>query len=184
MAAKLCNVCGKRRVGTTGEDPASAKHSGMCGLCYDEGGWENTHQDNNHEAIKQFGPQTDYEVSEQDDFMVNCWICHPELNLAQTWKGGTKGGTKKQSARRPQLNHKGHKHSGTPAARRACKAAFWAEMAKSGITPANISALPFAEWDYDCTPQGKPWPSKPAKMTVVPRGPKGGVINKLKEHKP
>lgn len=197
MANKLCNVCGLRRVGTTGEDPASAKHSGICGLCYDEGAWENTHSDHNHDRIAKEGGFTlaettfktqedlDAYLVEERNYMEQCWICHPELNLAQTWKPGHKG-SKAQGARRPQLNHKGHKHPQSPAARRACKLAFWAAMAEQGITPANVLAEHFLTWDHDCDSNGKPWPAKTntTPMTVVATGPKGGVVKQLKASKP
>ena len=194
MAAKLCNVCDKRRVGTTGSDPASARLNGMCGLCMDEGGWENTHSDYNHDAIaktpvgrlpkgwRQPGMAKGevqkllVTVAEERKAMQDCWVCHPELNKAANWKPGKKGATKAQGTRRPQLNHKGHKHPQSPAARRACKLAFWASMT---TMPSNEElGAAMAAWNYDCDTNGKPWPpAKPAKLHVAPLGPKGGVMN-------
>lgn len=189
MAAKLCNVCNTRRPKTGSKGTETSPHNDMCNYCFEEGGWENTHSDANHDAIAaevadKGGDPASY-LSKNDlaelDFMATCWICHPELNLAQK-PAGKSTGPKAQGTRRPQLNHKGHSHPATPAARRACKLAFWAEYAKSGITPENISATPFLEWDYNCDGHGKALPEpKPARLTVVPRGPKGGVINQLKK---
>ena len=59
-----CNVCGKRR--------AAKNLNGQCEPCFEEGGWENTHNDSNHEGDE--GDAADRE---------DCWICHPELNRAQ-----------------------------------------------------------------------------------------------------
>lgn len=182
MAAKTCNVCFKRRVytGTSKNqtiDPAPSG-SDMCNFCYTEGGWENSHSDNDHEN----GGADDAEKIHMQD----CWICHPELNLAQKEKKATSTGPKAQGIRRPQLNHKGHSHPGTPAARRACKLAFWASVAKQGVTPSTVLADHFVTWNHHCDSFGKPVeaPKKAPEMTVVPRGPKGGVINQLKAHQP
>ncbi len=174
MAAKMCNICNKRRVYTgTGlnVEPAPVAWDG-CNLCYTEGGYENQHSDSNHDGIIKNGPQNDYEKSELADFMPGCWICHPELNLAQKpQRAGT--GPKTQGTRRPQFNHKGHTHPQSPAARRACKNAFWASL-----TPvANVSteeqvAEAMAEWNYHCDAFGKPVeaPKKPSQLFVAPLG--------------
>jgi hypothetical protein len=189
MAAKLCNVCNIRRPKTGSKGTEVSSYPDMCNYCHEEGGWENTHSDYGHDHIaKQIeaGNGADLSKSEQEEAvtMAHCWICHPERNLAKKpAKAGS--GPKTQGARRPQLNHKGHHHPQTPAARRACKAAFWAEMAKSGITVANVTESAFAGWDYQCDGHGKPMPTPaPAKLTVVPRGPKGGVLNQIKAAKP
>jgi hypothetical protein len=45
MARKLCNICNTRPV------DSAAGISGACVPCYEEGGWENAHQDNNHNGL-------------------------------------------------------------------------------------------------------------------------------------
>lgn len=179
MAAKLCNVCETRRpyTGSKGLDVAP-QGSGMCNYCYEEGTWENSHNDEGHgEGWFQGDPQ----------WTSGCWICHPELNLAQQGKGTT-GAVKVQGTRRPQLNHKGHSHPQTPAARRACKKAFWTVRGAQGVTPTTVEAKHFAAWDFNCDGHGKPLPVETVKpadgwVSVAPRGPKGGVINQLKAGK-
>jgi hypothetical protein len=79
--SNLCGVCGKRRIGTTGQDPKSAKLADLCGLCFDEGGWENSHSDSNHDGILST-PEAD-RTPEQLAEIDGCWICFPQLNLAQ-----------------------------------------------------------------------------------------------------
>lgn len=127
MAAKMCNVCGTRRVGSGGKryDVQSAAAIGLCGPCDEEGGWENTHSDEGHDN---YGP--DSPAGDEQPFMAGCWICHPELNEAKrpVKAGSTKG---HNSPRRKQLNHRTQcKHPQTPAARRACREAHWAEQAE------------------------------------------------------
>lgn len=45
MARKLCNICNTRPV------DRAAGVSDMCVPCSEEGGWENTHQDRNHDGL-------------------------------------------------------------------------------------------------------------------------------------
>lgn len=133
----LCNVCGKRTVGSGGRqyDTQSAASLGMCGPCDSEGGWENTHSDWGHEEILA-KPEAE-RTAEDLENIDGCWICFPELNMAQkehkprTSKGST--GTRKVTSRRPQLNHRTQcLHPQTPEARRECRKAFWAaEAAKA-----------------------------------------------------
>jgi len=196
MKQVMCNVCGKRRGQTGTKGTETSPHHDMCNYCFEEGGMENGHSDNGHHAINArveaadgFTTElTDWEKSEWEGFMQSCWICHPELNLAQTQKS-TKVQDQRNSSvagftRRQQLNHKGHSHPATSAARRACKEAFWASL-----TPvANVStdqqmAAAMVAWDYQCDASGKPV-AKPITWTVAPRGPKGGVINQMKAAKP
>lgn len=200
MAAKLCSVCSKRRVGTGSKGTETAPHgSDMCNYCFEEAGWENTHSDYGHDA-KSEEITSELGVAEAGKRVEGCWICFSELNLAQKpAKTGT--GPKAQGARRPQLNHKSHSHPQTPAARRACKAAFWAYHR----TPVNGTSEEISNaqvvWNYSCDGNGKPiaWHKeasperklaetaglvKPATWTVAPRGPKGGVINQMKAAKP
>lgn len=164
---KMCNVCGKRRAYTgTGPGVETAGSHGMCNFCYTEGGHENTHNDSNHHAIAQevaaaeaAGVELAEVLSksglEELAFMKDCWICHPELNLAQKPVKAKKTGAKAAYVRRPQLNHKGHSHPQTPAARRACKAAFWAFIASEGYTEANVLADHFVAWNHQCDGHGK-----------------------------
>jgi hypothetical protein len=157
MAAKLCNVCNTRReyTGAKGTETApSGSH--MCNYCFEEGGYENQHSDSAHdrilaevEAANGFTTElSEVDKAEYESFMPECWICHPELNLAQ--KPASKGahGPTGGFTRRPQLNHKGHSHPATPAARRACKALFWAQ-----------TAFEAAKWDAKLDGFGKPLPA-------------------------
>lgn len=164
MAAKLCNVCNIRRVYTGSKGTEVAAHgSEMCNYCFEEGGMENQHSDHNHDAIlaeveDNGGSTADlskYDKAEYESFMPRCWICHPELNLAQRGKKHQDQHSVAGFTRRPQLNHKGHSHPQTPAARRACKKAFWAVRAAQGITTNNVEAKHFAAWDYNCDGNGK-----------------------------
>lgn len=180
MAATLCNVCNIRRPYTGAKGTETAAHgSEMCNYCYEEGSWENSHNDEGHDEPTIATPElTD-----------GCWICHPELNLAQKPKGKSTG-PKTQGTRRPQLNHKGHSHPQTPAARRACKAAFWASLTPvKNVSSSAQLAEAMQAWNYSCDGNGKAVmvsvdPGKTTGWTVVPRGPKGGVINQLKASKP
>jgi len=65
-----CNVCEKRR--------AAKGTNGQCTPCYEEGAWENTHNDGGH---------ADFDLAnltaDQDAEVDGCWICYPSLNLAQ-----------------------------------------------------------------------------------------------------
>lgn len=124
MANKLCNVCGMRRVGSGGQqyDTQAAADNGLCGPCDEEGGWENTHSDYGHEG----NPEAEY--------TEGCWICHPELNVAQQKPTSKAGKPGHHSPRRKQLNHRTQcTHPQTPAERRKCREAFWqAEQGKGG----------------------------------------------------
>ena len=73
----ICNVCNKRRAGNDAGVPD------MCQPCADEGGWENTHNDNGHEDLAA-------DDSERD----GCWVCHPELNRASDDYVARKGSSK------------------------------------------------------------------------------------------
>lgn len=189
MAAIMCNVCGKRRGKTGNKGTETSPHADMCNYCFEEGGYENQHSDSNHAGIAaevegKAGFTTDLspvDKAEWEEFMPTCWICHPELNLARKPKSITKHSSVEGYTRRPQFNHKSHSHPQTPAARRACKLAFWASL-----TPVqNVSTDPqvaaaMAAWDYQCDGHGKPLAAKPAAWHVAPLGPKGGVGHSLK----
>lgn len=114
MARKICTVCNARPQYTGGGDDPAPSGSKMCNPCYTEGGWENTHSDEGHE--------------DGGNLHEPCWICVPELNLAQKpyIKKETKG---HHSPRRPQINHRACQHAQTPKARRDCRTAFWAAKA-------------------------------------------------------
>lgn len=176
MARKLCTVCGIRNAATTnGHD-----FNDICDPCFQEGGWENTHNDAGHpmslsvndmEAMKAAGTWDEY-LEETSD----CWICHPELNLAK--KPAKAKVAKVQGFRRTQLNHKNMcTHAQTPKARRTCKEAFWAGV-KVMMTEGKLTED--QAWEHCIKALTSP---KPAKLTVVPLGPKGGVINQLKASK-
>lgn len=164
MARKLCENCGIRKqyTGSKGIEQAPSL-SESCNYCYEAAGWENTHNDEGHD---------------ENEVVSGCWICHPELNLAKLPAGKKGTEPKVQGDRRAQLNHKGHSHPQTPAARKACKEAFWAAIKVSKTTdPALVGQL-MAEWNHQCDNNGKT-----ATWKVVPLGPKGGVINQLKATK-
>lgn len=199
MAAKLCIICHVRRPKTGSKGLETSDQDDVCNYCYEEGGHENSHSDNDHASLakrlakmpKGAYPEDyfdKYEVEELN-FMQACWLCHPELNLAKQPVKAASTAKKTQGDRRPQFNHKGHRHPQTPAARRACKEAFWAQTTVNSYSADQLSAAQ-AEWDYDCDGHGKLLPkkkesAKPATWAkVTPRGPKGGVIKQLKEGKP
>lgn len=105
MARKLCTICNTRTQYTgPGDDPAP-RLSESCNPCYTEGGWENTHSDENHE-----GGQGDTD---------GCWICHPELNLAQKVTTRRTGHT--NTVAKTRNSHAGHGHLHTPADRATCR---------------------------------------------------------------
>lgn len=71
----ICPICGKRKM-YTGKGPGTdeaPRLSEMCNFCFTEGGWENTHNDNDHEGNS---------ATSEDAEKAACWICHPEKNLA------------------------------------------------------------------------------------------------------
>jgi hypothetical protein len=191
MARKICEVCGKRAVGTTGEDPLSAKHSNLCGLCYDEAGWENTHNDAGHKHILELLEDVEYGKTshkteaeylawkkEQDEEISGCWICFPELNKAQNWKAKTKGTKKAQGFRRTQLNHKYMcTHPQTPKARRTCKNAFWAGV-KAMVTTGKLTED--QAWEHCIKALQAPPVKKPTPFTVAPKGHVGVGSKSLK----
>jgi hypothetical protein len=65
-----CNVCEKRR--------AMKGTNGQCEPCFEEGGWENTHNDAGH-ADFDLAKLTEKQAEE----VFGCWICYPELNKAK-----------------------------------------------------------------------------------------------------
>jgi hypothetical protein len=171
----ICNVCNKRRAKTGSKGTETSPHSDMCNYCWEEGGWENTHSDADHKSINLA------ELTEDEALEVQgCWICYPELNLAQKpAKAGTNG-PKKQGTRRPQLNHKGHSHPATPAARRACKAAFWASLTEvKNVSSNDQLAAAMNAWDHKCDGHGKALQAASATWNVAPLGPKGGVTKSI-----
>lgn len=135
MGTTKCNVCKTRTVGSGGKayDTQAAAANGLCGPCDTEGGWENEHSDRGHNA-----ESTEVATLMEDDTVgkrvEGCWVCYPEINMAQReHKPRTsKGGQGKATTRRPQLNHRTQcLHPQTPEARRECRKAFWALEAKA-----------------------------------------------------
>lgn len=140
MARKLCSICKLRTVGTGGgRDLQQARAMGYCGPCMDEADWENVHNDDDHEGVLRgdvvWGMTTHKTKAEFTKWMnerkvetKDCWVCHPELNLAtdRTPKAERKG---HRSPRRPQMNHRACNHPQTPKARRECRNAFWKAQA-------------------------------------------------------
>lgn len=114
MARKLCTICNIRvqRTGPGGE--TAPRLSDMCNPCFTEGGWENTHSDGNHDAILAGDDAADNYTALDMDI---CWICKPELNLAQ--KPAKIGHTNTVALTRG--SHAGHTHPVTPAARAICR---------------------------------------------------------------
>lgn len=130
----LCNVCGTRTVGSGGRkyDTQAAASNRLCGPCDSEGGWENEHSDRGHDAdAAEVAKSTDEDTA--DKRVEGCWICYPELNMAQrehTPRTSKSGSGKAGAARKPQLNHRTQcTHPQTPEARRECRKAFWAAEA-------------------------------------------------------
>lgn len=141
----LCNVCGTRTVGSGGRqyDTQSASSLGLCGYCYEEAGWENTHSDWGHDANSETVVEGDGE-DENGHRVKGCWICFPELNMAQkphTPRKASATGERKVGTRRPQLNHRTQcTHPQTPEDRRECRKAFWAEEARKAEEAAKEAA--------------------------------------------
>lgn len=128
MARKLCNICNIRPVDkAAGIDDA-------CVPCYEEGGWENAHSDNAHEALsavaedaktagavelRKIAPKAGiksaakYKSAELRAMILEavereqtgCWICHPELNEAQK----TPRAPRKRAASVVGISRKGQK---------------------------------------------------------------------------
>lgn len=177
--AAICNICNKRRnyTGTgLGVDPAPHA-SEMCNLCYTEGGYENQHSDAGHTAIAQEvaagNELSEYGKSELK-FMESCWICHPELNLAQKPAKKASTGPKAQGTRRQQLNHRGHSHPQTPAARRECKKLFWASLTPVANVNSNDQlAAAMHAWDARLDAFGKSLPAPAKKAGWAGVHPKG-----------
>jgi hypothetical protein len=104
MARKLCIVCNIRQART--QDGITD----LCRSCYEYAGWENTHSDEGHDADG---------VEEHPE----CLVCQDKdpAETAVARQGH-------HSPRRKQLNHRRDcKHAQTPAARRACREAHWAD---------------------------------------------------------
>lgn len=105
MAAKTCPICQNRPM-YTGKGPGTdeaPRLSEMCNFCFTEGGWENTHNDDSHDALKNGGGDADeFGGQEQLDAvlqtMESCWICNPKLNLAQK-PVSERAGTSRQGMR-------------------------------------------------------------------------------------
>ena len=162
MARKLC-ICCKIRTAQTGTGPGvdESDFDDQCNYCYTEGGWENSHSDHNHEEKPQAG----------------CWICEPELNLAQhaPAKGTRKG---HHSPRRQQIDHKACSHPQTPKARRECRKAHWKAVAAGtaeGVAPRMSKGLPLA-----AAPAAEPftWVEKAVTWVGASGKALGGIVTK------
>lgn len=108
MAKKICNICNTRPVSKGGLQDA-------CDPCWDEGGWENTHNDNHHDELsevaeaartagavelRKLAPKAGIKngakhksaelramiLAAVEREQTGCWICHPELNEARMEK--------------------------------------------------------------------------------------------------
>lgn len=73
--AKLCTIpdC-TRKQSTTVIGPE------MCDLHLEEGGWENEHQDQQHDEVAEEIARGGELTPEWESETKGCWICHPELN--------------------------------------------------------------------------------------------------------
>lgn len=116
MPRKICDVCNIRPVGTGPisniEDPEFAAQNGMCFPCGDmQQVWISHHNDK--------------DMCEAG----TCWICKPELDKTkETYVVRTRKGH--HSPRRPTINHRTQcSHAQLPAARKACRAQWWAWLA-------------------------------------------------------
>lgn len=118
MARKLCNICNTRPV------DAAAGISDACVPCYDEGTWENQHQDDRHDELneilaglgtagavelRKLAPRAGVKNAGQfksaelrvkireaiEATEAGCWICHLELNEARKPKRAASTGEKK-----------------------------------------------------------------------------------------
>lgn len=83
MAAKLCNSCNTRRV-------SSENMAELCAPCYDYSGWENQHEDDNHEGGENLTPQ--------------CLVCHG-TDPATVEPKGHSNGIKKSHTSHAACNH-------------------------------------------------------------------------------
>jgi hypothetical protein len=134
---KLCELCQLRPVGYgTNGDQQHATHMGYCTPCLTEAEWENVHSDYGHED-----PECVAKGYDTEQELAECWTCHPELNEAQREYEPRQRKASAQGTRRQQLNHRTQcKHAQTPAARRACREAYWA--ADSSTTRDEAPAAP------------------------------------------
>lgn len=120
MATKKCMICEIRNVGTGPEgkfghgERQQARYMGYCCPCLEEAEWENTHSDYGHDD-----PDAVAKGYDTADSIANCWVCHPELNLATTTPAAGTGHTNTRAKSR--TSHAEHHHPRTPEARAACR---------------------------------------------------------------
>ena len=124
MAKKICNICNTRPVSKGGLQDA-------CDPCWDEGGWENTHNDNHHDELsevaeaaktagavelRKLAPKARIKngakhksaelraliLAAVEEEQTGCWICHPELNEAQKMKKTRKASDGERPSRKGQ----------------------------------------------------------------------------------
>lgn len=95
MARKMCNSCQTRPAG-------SNNMAELCEACYDYAGWENQHQDDNHEG--------------GENLTDECLVCHGTDPAEIPVKKGHSNGIKKS-----HTSHAACKHESTKAARAKCR---------------------------------------------------------------
>lgn len=103
-----CIECSVRltRANRSSESSIGTDRDDVCNDCYDYWGWENTHQDEEHDKDYDLG---DYAL------LRECRVClelHPELDPHASSPTG-----------RHNISHAGHDHPATPAGRAACRKA-------------------------------------------------------------
>lgn len=112
MARTMCSDCNTRPVSSAQRGNGGS----LCELCEDYAGWENTHNDYDHDGINDGSAEaTDHDTMD----MANCPVCHPELDP----RNRTPRASHHNTAPRSWNSHAGCNHHRTPAARAACRKA-------------------------------------------------------------
>lgn len=105
MARTMCSDCGTRPVSTHQRGAGGS----LCQVCEDYAGWENEHNDNDHDNLTA--------DDDEFEFTTNCPVCHPELDNRVKQTGHT------NTAARTWTSHTGCNHPRNPKARAACRKA-------------------------------------------------------------
>lgn len=117
MARKLCTECGTR--------PQVPGDVELCSVCSDFAEWENSHSDHGHGDIDTYSLENtiytdqadvDAYIAETKIEMVNCPVCHPELDKRYTKRAGHTN-----TATHSHTSHADHDHMRTPAHRALCR---------------------------------------------------------------
>jgi len=95
MPAKMCNSCKTRRA-------SSENMAELCNPCYEYAGWENQHQDDNHD--------------EGENLTPDCLVCHGTDPAEIPVVKGHSNGIKKS-----HTSHAACKHPSTKADRAKCR---------------------------------------------------------------